>query len=89
MVGWYVVKIDDPSQAPQMAAKLDCDVRELAGGDQDDDRERRSSQGFAKQIGDIGAIMVAILVAVLFTFCWSPPTRWRSRCASAPASWPC
>jgi putative ABC transport system permease protein len=35
-------------------------------GDQDHDR-KGFVEGFAKQVGDIGAIMVAILVAVLFT----------------------
>ena len=40
LVGWYVVKIADPSQAQQMGAKFDSDVCELLGGNQDDDGKR-------------------------------------------------
>ena len=58
-VGWYVVKIDDPSQAAADGADARRDVRQLVGRDEDDDREG-VHRGFAKQIGDIGAIMIAI-----------------------------
>jgi putative ABC transport system permease protein len=64
-VGWYVVQIGDPSQSAEMAATLDG----LFANSQAETKtttERGFLDGFAKQIGDIGAIMVAILAVVLF-----------------------
>jgi putative ABC transport system permease protein len=59
LVGWYVVKIDDPSRAQEMAANSSAETKTTT--------EKGFVEGFAKQIGDIGAIMIAILAAVLFT----------------------
>ena len=39
LVGWYVVKIADPSQAQAMGANVRRDVRQLVGRNQDHDRE--------------------------------------------------
>ena len=39
LVGWYVVKIDDPSQAQEMGADVRRDVRQLVGRNQDHHRE--------------------------------------------------
>ena len=66
LVGWYVVKIDDPSQAQQMGAKFDS-MFANSSAETKTTTEKGFVEGFAKQIGDIGAIMIAILVAVLFT----------------------
>jgi putative ABC transport system permease protein len=66
LVGWYVVKIKDPSQAQQMAAKFDG-MFANSSAETKTTTEKGFVEGFAKQMGDIGAIMVAILVAVLFT----------------------
>jgi putative ABC transport system permease protein len=65
-VGWYVVKIDDPSQAQAMAAKFD-DMFANSSAETKTTTEKGFVEGFAKQVGDIGAIMIAILAAVLFT----------------------
>ena len=66
LVGWYVVKIADPSQAQQMGAKFDG-MFANSSAETKTTTEKGFVEGFAKQVGDIGAIMVAILVAVLFT----------------------
>jgi putative ABC transport system permease protein len=66
LVGWYVVKIADPSQAQQMGAKFDS-MFANSSAETKTTTEKGFVEGFAKQVGDIGAIMVAILIAVLFT----------------------
>jgi len=66
LVGWYVVKIADASQAQQMAARFD-DMFANSSAETKTTTEKGFVEGFAKQVGDIGAIMIAILAAVLFT----------------------
>jgi putative ABC transport system permease protein len=66
MVGWYVVKIADASQAQQMASRFDG-MFANSSAETKTTTEKGFVEGFAKQVGDIGAIMIAILVAVLFT----------------------
>jgi len=66
LVGWYVVKIADPSRAQEMGAKFDS-MFANSSAETKTTTEKGFVEGFANQIGDIGAIMVAILVAVLFT----------------------
>jgi putative ABC transport system permease protein len=65
-VGWYIIKIDDPSQAAAMAAKLDAQFANSAA-ETKTSTEKAFLQGFVNQIGDVSSIMVAILVAVLFS----------------------
>jgi putative ABC transport system permease protein len=65
-VGWYVIKIKDASQSKQLATTFD----EMFANSQAETKtttEKGFIDGFAKQVGDIGSIMIAILVAVLFT----------------------
>jgi putative ABC transport system permease protein len=66
LVGWYVVKIDEASQAQAMGATFD-EMFANSSAETKTTTEKGFVEGFAKQVGDIGAIMVAILVAVLFT----------------------
>jgi putative ABC transport system permease protein len=66
LVGWYVVRIGDASQAQAMAARFD-DMFANSSAETKTTTEKGFVEGFAKQIGDIGAIMIAILAAVLFT----------------------
>ena len=66
MVGWYIVKIADPSSAQQMGAKFD-DMFANSSAETKTTTEKGFVEGFAKQVGDIGAIMISITVAVLFT----------------------
>jgi putative ABC transport system permease protein len=65
-VGWYVVKIKDASRSKELAATFD---RLFANSsfETNTTTEKGFIDGFAKQIGDIGSIMIAILGAVLFT----------------------
>ena len=66
LTGWYIVKIKDPSQSLKMAQKFD----EMFANSQAETKtttEKGFVESFAKQIGDIGSIMIAILTAVMFT----------------------
>jgi putative ABC transport system permease protein len=66
VVGWYIVKIDDPSQSLDIARRFD----EMFANSPEETKtttEKGFVEGFANQIGDIGAIMIAISSAVLFT----------------------
>lgn len=66
LVGWYIVKIDDPSKSVEMAATFDG-MFANSSYETKTTTEKGFVEGFAKQIGDIGTIMIAILTAVLFT----------------------
>jgi putative ABC transport system permease protein len=66
LVGWYVVKIADASRAHEMGAKFDT-MFANSSAETKTTTEKGFVEGFAKQVGDIGSIMVAILAAVLFT----------------------
>jgi putative ABC transport system permease protein len=66
LVGWYIAKIADPSQSAALALKFD-DMFANSPAETKTTTEKGFIEGFAKQIGDIGAIMIAILAAVLFT----------------------
>lgn len=66
LVGWYIVKIADPSQAQAMGATFDG-MFANSPAETKTTTEKGFVEGFAKQVGDIGAIMIAILVAVMFT----------------------
>jgi len=66
MVGWYVVKIDDPVNAAAVASRLDSRFVN-SPAETKTSTEKAFLQGFVNQIGNIKAIVIAILVAVLFT----------------------
>jgi len=66
IVGWYVVNIADPSRSVEMADTFDA-MFANSPAETKTTTEKGFIEGFANQIGDIGAIMVAILSAVLFT----------------------
>lgn len=65
-VGWYPVRVKDPDQATQVARAID---EEFANSPYETKAEPEGAfmQGFAEQIGNIGAILVGILSAVFFT----------------------
>jgi putative ABC transport system permease protein len=67
LVGWYVVKIADPSQAVALGRKFD-EMFANSSAETKTTTEKGFIEGFAKQIGDIGAIMIAISSVVLFMF---------------------
>jgi putative ABC transport system permease protein len=65
-VGWYVVQLKDPAQSEAIAQKLDA-MFANSPNETKTATEKAFVAGFAKQIGDIGSIMIAIAGAVLFT----------------------
>lgn len=66
LVGWYVVKIADPSRAQEMGDRFDA-MFANSSAETKTTTEKGFVEGFANQVGDIGSIMIAILAAVLFT----------------------
>jgi putative ABC transport system permease protein len=65
-VGWYIVKIKDASKSKELAATFDS-MFANSSFETNTTTEKGFIDGFAKQVGDIGSIMIAILVSVLFT----------------------
>jgi putative ABC transport system permease protein len=65
-VGWYYVRVEEPDRAAEIAQLIDA---EFANSPHETKTEPEGAfvQGFANQIGNIGAIMMAILSAVFFT----------------------
>ena len=66
-VGWYVVKIADPSQAVELSRTFD-EMFANSAAETKTTTEKGFVEGFAKQIGDISTIMIAISSTVLFMF---------------------
>src|SRR5207342_504596 len=66
LVGWYIVKVKDSKQSLAMAKTFD-QMFENSTAETKTTTEKGFVEGFAKQIGDIGSIMMAILAAVMFT----------------------
>ena len=66
MVGWYVLRIDDPSHAAEVASRLDAQFAN-SSAETKTSTEKAFLQGFVNQVGNIKAIIVSILAAVLFT----------------------
>jgi putative ABC transport system permease protein len=67
LVGWYVVKIADPSRAVELSHTFD-EMFANSSAETKTTTEKGFVESFAKQIGDIGAIMIAISSTVLFMF---------------------
>jgi putative ABC transport system permease protein len=64
--GWYIVRIADSEQAKTIAA--DIDRQFMNSPDETKTQpEKEFAIGFAKQIGDVGALVTRILMAVFFT----------------------
>jgi putative ABC transport system permease protein len=66
LVGWYIVRIADPAKSVALAQTFD-EMFANSANETKTTTEKGFVESFAKQIGDIGAIMIAILSAVLFT----------------------
>ena len=66
MVGWYVIRVTDPQQSADVAARVDAAFAN-SPFETKTSTEKAFVQGFANQVGDIGAIMTGVLVAVFFT----------------------
>jgi putative ABC transport system permease protein len=64
--GWYIVRVVDAPRAKAIAAEIDR--RFMNSPDETKTQpEKEFALGFAKQIGDIGALVARILTAVFFT----------------------
>jgi putative ABC transport system permease protein len=66
-VGWYILKIDDPSKAVELGKTFDTMFANSAA-ETKTTTEKGFIEGFAKQVGDIGSITIAIASTVLFMF---------------------
>ena len=66
LVGWYYVRVGNPAEAEAVAQRID---HEFANSSHETKAETEGAflRGWAKQVGDITTIMVAILSAVFFT----------------------
>ena len=65
-VGWYVIRINDPAKAPEIAGRIDA-MFANSFAETKTTTEKAFLQAFAKQIGDIGLIIRGIVTAVFFT----------------------
>ncbi len=65
-VGSFVVRVQDPSKAPEVASAIDA-VFENSSNETRTATEAEVARQFANQIGDIGLMMGGILGAVFFT----------------------
>lgn len=66
-VGWYIVKIADGSRAVDLSRTFDT-MFENSGAETKTTTEKGFVEGFASQVGDIGAIMIAVSTVVLVMF---------------------
>ena len=64
-VGWYIVKVDDPARVDAVAQRIDR-LFANSTAETKSQSEREFQLSFAKQIGDIGLIVTAIMGAVFF-----------------------
>jgi putative ABC transport system permease protein len=66
LVGWYIVRLEDPDDALRVAREID---QQFANSpyETETSTEKAFTQGFVNQIGNIGAILTGVLSAVFFT----------------------
>lgn len=65
-IGWYVIRINDPARAPEIARRID-EMFANSPAETKTTTEKAFLQAFAQQIGDIGLIIRGIVSAVFFT----------------------
>ena len=63
-VGWYVIRVADPAQSPQIAKKIDA-MFANSSAETKTDTEKAFVAGFAKQIGNIALITELIATAAI------------------------
>lgn len=66
LVGWYIIRIENAEELADVAARLDAQFAN-SPNETKTASEKEFLQGFANQIGDIGAIFTAIVAVVFFT----------------------
>jgi putative ABC transport system permease protein len=65
-VGWFLLQVEDPDRAEEVAQAVDA-LFANSSNETKTQTEKAFAQGFARQFGDIGLIVTAILGAVFFT----------------------
>ncbi|MGD0650793.1 MAG: ABC transporter permease [Verrucomicrobiia bacterium] len=66
LVGWYTIRVKDPSQAAEVAKRVDEEF-ENSSAETKTEPEGAFIQAWARQVGNIALIVAAILGAVFFT----------------------
>ena len=66
IVGWYVIRVSDPDRSAQIAEEVDA-LFANSPAETKTSTEKAFAQGFANQMGNIGAITTGILTVVFFT----------------------
>jgi len=66
LVGWYILRIDDPQRAAEIAERIDAGFAN-SRYETKTTTEKAFLQAFADQMGNIGAMLTAIMTAVFFT----------------------
>jgi putative ABC transport system permease protein len=64
-VGWYVIRVADPAASDRLAKRVD-ELFANSSAETKTATEKAFVSDFANQIGDIGAIMIAITAVVMF-----------------------
>jgi putative ABC transport system permease protein len=65
-IGWVVLRVNDPKRGPDVAATIDA-LFANSSAETKTTTESAFIQGFANQMGNIGAIVSAVAAAVFFT----------------------
>jgi putative ABC transport system permease protein len=65
-IGWVVIKVDNPDNSAQIARTVDA-LFQNSSTETKTATEKAFMQGFANQMGNIGALLTAIATAVFFT----------------------
>jgi putative ABC transport system permease protein len=66
LIGWMVVRLNDPNQAVDVAKRIDA-LFANSSTETKTSTEKAFAQGWANQMGNIGAIVSAVATAVFFT----------------------
>ena len=66
IVGWYIIRVSDPDRSAQIAEEIDA-LFANSPSETKTSTEKAFAQGFANQMGNIGAITTGILTVVFFT----------------------
>ena len=66
MVGWYIVQVEDPDNAAEVAKDIDA-LFANSSVETKTETEKAFAAGFANQLGNVGAIVMAVVTAVFFT----------------------
>jgi putative ABC transport system permease protein len=66
LIGWYLVKITDPARAVSISRQIDLQFAN-SPAETKTSSERAMAQSFVNQVGNVGAMLRAIVTAVFFT----------------------